>query len=262
MKFARRIALAAMVAMPATLVAQSESSQSPESAQRFISLVARDHQLIAERAGDGVAMRARVVATESADVCSTRLIFGATSVRRGYFGFSFDPSPRRIDGAQTYYGIRITAINANSAAAKIGLAAGDLIVSLKGQPITAKSNIANMIARIPAGQVVDIELFRGGRLMKLQGAPGTRPDEVTNGPMWVGLVSTANETPIAAEPATIDWGRTSVSQGSSGSFVLLTSGTASTSLRLEPSNPGMETRLMYALRFLRESCDETAETGF
>lgn len=256
-----RILLALVAAAPVPAVAQDEPSQTPENAQRFFALVARDYQLIAERAGDGEAIKARVVATDYSDVCSTRLTFGDTSVRRGFFGFSFVPDTQRIAGTRVS-GARLSSITPGLAAAKGGLAAGDLIVSLKGEPVTEKSDLAQMISRIPAGQMVDIGIYRAERPMTLRIAPGTRPDEPDYSPTWVRLVRTADETPVAAGPATIDWGRTAVSEGDAGSFAMLTAGKVFMRLRLDPPNTGMEKRLLYALRFLRESCDETAGTGF
>lgn len=66
----------------------------------------------------------------------------------------------------------------DSPAAKGGLEAGDIILSIDGRPITISSQLRSQVASTPPGQSVDLTVLRGERTLDLTVTLGELPDDL------------------------------------------------------------------------------------
>jgi S1-C subfamily serine protease len=60
------------------------------------------------------------------------------------------------------HGLRVGVVLPGSAAANAGIAVGDILVSLDGEPLTRKGDIQRVLASRPEGSVVAVHLVRNG----------------------------------------------------------------------------------------------------
>ena len=87
-------------------------------------------------------------------------------VRRGRLGITIqDLTPALADsmGLDLRGGAVISEIEAGSAAARAGLAPGDVIVAVNGQPVLDADDLRNLIGLMPVGTDLAIVLYREGR---------------------------------------------------------------------------------------------------
>jgi Do/DeqQ family serine protease len=87
-------------------------------------------------------------------------------VRRGRLGITIqDLTPSLADaiGLELRGGAVISEIEAGSAAARAGLAPGDVIVAVNGQPVLDADDLRNLIGLMPVGSTLAIVLYREGR---------------------------------------------------------------------------------------------------
>jgi serine protease DegQ len=87
-------------------------------------------------------------------------------VRRGRLGITIqDLTPALADAMNLdlHGGAVISAIEAGSPAARAGLALGDVIVEVNGQPVLDADDLRNLIGLIPVGTDLAIVLYRDGR---------------------------------------------------------------------------------------------------
>ncbi len=87
-------------------------------------------------------------------------------VRRGRLGITIqDLTPERADslGLSVRGGAVISDIEAGSAAARAGLAPGDVVVAVNGQPVLDADDLRNLIGLMPVGTELAIVLYRDGR---------------------------------------------------------------------------------------------------
>jgi S1-C subfamily serine protease len=67
--------------------------------------------------------------------------------------------------------VAVTEVVAGGAAAKAGLAPGDLIVTAAGRLIGGTDDLHRVLAALPAGQAVVLEIVRGPRLLEMPVMP-------------------------------------------------------------------------------------------
>jgi Do/DeqQ family serine protease len=87
-------------------------------------------------------------------------------VRRGRLGITIqDLTPSLADAMDLDLrgGAVISEIEAGSAAARAGLALGDVIVAVNGQPVLDADDLRNLIGLMPVGSDLAIVLYRAGR---------------------------------------------------------------------------------------------------
>jgi serine protease Do len=63
------------------------------------------------------------------------------------------------------------------AAAKAGIRAGDVVVKVNGEEVTPDNTLSFIVANLPVGSKVPIELIRGGKRMTVTATVGERPAE-------------------------------------------------------------------------------------
>lgn len=102
----------------------------------------------------------------------------------------------------------VTKVSPNSPAAKAELKAGDVIVSLAGQPIRTRSDLIEAVGNKKVGEEVDISIERGGKAMELTAKLGKRggsPKRVAKaGPAYIGLTVEAKEKAVLVKEVAKD----------------------------------------------------------
>lgn len=102
--------------------------------------------------------------------------------RRGALGLSFSPLPpdqaEKLELA-TGQGLVAQQPVPNLTAEKIGIKAGDIIVSLNGQTVTAQT-IGKMIRDLPAGSKITFQVFRNGKPIDISGTHIEKPRDPGN----------------------------------------------------------------------------------
>jgi len=88
-------------------------------------------------------------------------------VVRGYLGVrSRDLTAAEIEGGAGA-GVRVLDVVAASPAAAAGVEAGDIIVSLGGQPVSDRRDLDFLVADAPVGEPVSVEIVREGKTLAL-----------------------------------------------------------------------------------------------
>ncbi|ABQ25085.1 DegQ family serine endoprotease [Geotalea uraniireducens] len=119
------------------------------------------------------------------------------NVSRGWLGVSIQPVTEEIAqsfGLKRAQGALVSDIMAGSPAAKAGLRQGDIITGIAGKEIKSVQQLQLLVADMPVGSPVEIEVFREGRAKKLSiipasadSAAGAKPKSVETETAWVGL---------------------------------------------------------------------------
>jgi S1-C subfamily serine protease len=65
------------------------------------------------------------------------------------------------------HGVKVALVLPGSAAASAGIAVGDILVSLDGEPLSRKGDIQRIVAGRQAGAIVSLHLVRNGTAMDL-----------------------------------------------------------------------------------------------
>jgi S1-C subfamily serine protease len=100
-------------------------------------------------------------------------------VRRGYIGVSaaLTRLPRRLRreaGVAQDSAVVISGVEAQSPAGRAGLAAGDVVFALDGQPVTGADDLVRMLTGEKIGRTVEIDLLREGQRRRLSLMPEER----------------------------------------------------------------------------------------
>lgn len=98
-------------------------------------------------------------------------------VRRGYLGVYMRP-PIAVPGARSYQGtsqVAIQDIVDGSPAARAGLAVGDVILAVHGESVTTDRQAMSVIAGIDPGREIVLDVWRGGRELRLPVVLTDRP---------------------------------------------------------------------------------------
>lgn len=118
--------------------------------------------------------------------CAALLLFGSMSLAgqpRPYIGLSLDSTPLpelltkhlRLDPGQ---GVRINNVMTGSPADKAGLERDDLIVTFRGQKITAREEFINAVRQVGVGTEVTVEVIHLGERKTMQPKLGAAPESV------------------------------------------------------------------------------------
>ena len=128
--------------------------------------------------------------------------------QRGYLGISLQPLDENIApvlGLAKDSGEIVRWVQPGAAAARAGIQAGDVVVRVNGQPVTPDQTASYLIANVPVGSRVPIDIIRDGRTMRVTATVGQRPTEeqlaaLTGGEEGEGAV-VGGTPPIAAQQA-------------------------------------------------------------
>ncbi|HSQ43014.1 MAG TPA: DegQ family serine endoprotease [Fibrobacteraceae bacterium] len=133
------------------------------------------------------------------------LQFGRVS--RGWLGISIqDVDPKlakamQLDGAQ---GAVVSEVFPESPAAKAGLQASDVIVSVNGQPVRDANDLRNAVAMVKPGNKANLGILRDGKAMTLQVVTGSRDDSEVAAAEGESSVSNSKELGMEVAPLTDD----------------------------------------------------------
>jgi serine protease Do len=99
-------------------------------------------------------------------------------VERGWLGVSLQPLDAALAGAMRTgeaKGALVSAVEADSPAAKAGIQAGDVITRIGARPVTSPRDLAAGVAQTAPGSNATVALLRDGEAMERQVAVGLHP---------------------------------------------------------------------------------------
>ena len=102
------------------------------------------------------------------------------TVRRGYLGVAIQPMTEDMAaaiGLPKNRGEIVARVEPGQAAARAGIRQGDVIVSINETEITPDSTLSYIVANLPIGSRVPVELIRDGKRLRLVAVVGERPAE-------------------------------------------------------------------------------------
>jgi len=102
------------------------------------------------------------------------------AIERGFLGVGLQPIDDDFAdalGLEQDRGEIIGNVQEDSAADQAGLRAGDIIVTVAGQPVTSDQTVSFLVANIAPGETVPITVLRDGERIQLEATLGRRPSE-------------------------------------------------------------------------------------
>jgi serine protease Do len=120
------------------------------------------------------------VASNLCKTVSTQLLKDGV-VHRGYLGAhvrELDEAVATKLGVKTDSGVVITRIHEKGPAAKGGLAVGDVIAAIAGQPVKTPRDVQRVVTDLPLGQTAEIAIVRDGKQMAAKVVIEDQPAEM------------------------------------------------------------------------------------
>ncbi len=102
------------------------------------------------------------------------------SVERGYLGVQISGITEDLAdslGIQKNRGEFVQSVVPGEAAASAGIQAGDVVTKVNGKEVTPDQTLSFLVANLPVGTKVPIELLRNGKTLKVNAKLGKRPSE-------------------------------------------------------------------------------------
>ena len=247
----------------ASHTAANAQDQTAEGAQLFLTVIAEDNQLTLESdIGLSSPVKERVTRVGSSDICTSELVLKAIPTR-GFVGMTIRPTYPEEAGGTAGLGEVVVQTLPGGPADKAGITAGDIVLAIGPNRVTPNATLSYLIANTQPGSTVPFQIKRGDQTLVLQVSIEGRPSESSLSPATTGpsVDSGSGERVLL-----IDWSRARVSaapaQAGPGAIADLSLGAQSVRLRFGTPDEGLQKRTLYALQFLKESCDRTAATGF
>jgi serine protease Do len=105
---------------------------------------------------------------------------GGARVKRGYLGVQIQPldaDSAEALGLAKNRGELVGRVEPGQGAAKAGIQQGDVITKVNGREVTPDETLSYIVARIPIGSRIPIELYRAGKLMTVTATLAERPTD-------------------------------------------------------------------------------------
>jgi serine protease Do len=105
---------------------------------------------------------------------------GGAAVKRGYLGVQIQPLDDGIAdslGLPKNHGELVAKVETGEAAARAGVRQGDVIVRVNNQDVTPDQTLSFLVANLPVGARVPIEVMRDGKRQTVVAVLGQRPTE-------------------------------------------------------------------------------------
>jgi serine protease Do len=121
------------------------------------------------------------IPAEQARPVIEQLMKGNTTVKRGYLGISIQPVTGSIAeglGLPKDHGEIVAAVEPTGPAAKAGIKAGDVVVSVAGQDVTYDNSLSYIVANVAPGSRVPLGIIRSGKRMTIDATVSQRPAEL------------------------------------------------------------------------------------
>ena len=102
------------------------------------------------------------------------------TIERGYLGVQISALSEDLAdslGLEKNRGEFVQRVEPGEAAQKAGIQAGDVITKVNGKTVTPDQTLSYLVANLPIGTNVPIELVRDGKTIKVNATLGTRPSE-------------------------------------------------------------------------------------
>jgi len=119
------------------------------------------------------------IPAEVADAVTKQLIAGG-AVARGYMGASIQPvTPELADslGIPGKKGAIVADLVPGQPADKAGMKPGDVVQALNGKSVADASELTRLVAQTKPGDVMRLQVLRGGKTMTIEIRAGVRPSE-------------------------------------------------------------------------------------
>jgi serine protease Do len=100
--------------------------------------------------------------------------------KRGYLGIQLNPMSEDIYesmGLPKNRGELVARVEPGQAAARAGIQAGDVIVTVNNRAVTPDDTLSFIVSNLPVGSRVPIELIRGGKRIAVTASLGERPTD-------------------------------------------------------------------------------------
>ena len=101
-------------------------------------------------------------------------------IERGFLGVSIQPVNADLAdslGLQRNRGEFVQSVQADGAADRAGIKAGDVVTAINGQPVTNEQTLSFLVANIKPGTRIPIDLLRDGKTLRVTATVGKRPTE-------------------------------------------------------------------------------------
>ena len=105
---------------------------------------------------------------------------GGARVKRGYLGVQIQPldaDSAEALGLAKNRGELVGRVEPGQGAAKAGIQQGDVITKVNGRDVTPDETLSYIVARLPIGSRIPIELFRSGKRMTVTAVLAERPTD-------------------------------------------------------------------------------------
>ncbi len=102
------------------------------------------------------------------------------TIERGYLGVQISTLSEDLAdslGLEKNRGEFVQRVEPGEAAQKAGIQAGDVITKVNGKTVTPDQTLSYLVANLPVGTEVPIELVRGGKTIRVNARLGKRPSE-------------------------------------------------------------------------------------
>ncbi len=107
------------------------------------------------------------------------------TVARGLLGVRYqliDPEVDAFAGSPYPYAVGVSGVMPDTTASAAGVAAGDLIVAINGEPLTREYTLAHAIDGAQVGETITISVRRRGQLIELEATLAPRPQAINTTP--------------------------------------------------------------------------------
>ncbi|MGH6957309.1 MAG: Do family serine endopeptidase [Caulobacteraceae bacterium] len=134
--------------------------------------------LIYSPSGGSVGIGFAIPANIAQQVTSELIAKG--KITRGYIGATIETlSDDLADswGLNGRKGAQVTEVLPGGPAQRAGLQAGDVVVAVNGAPVKSNIEMTHEVAKAQAGEIIHLDVFRGGKERTVDVRSGTRPSE-------------------------------------------------------------------------------------
>ncbi|MBC6980957.1 Do family serine endopeptidase [Caulobacter sp. 17J80-11] len=119
------------------------------------------------------------IPADVADAVTKQLIANG-KIERGYIGVTIGDLTKDIAESLNMAGTKgayITETVPGGPSDRAGLKPGDIVLRMNGQAITSSTDLTRQVGRVKAGEVIHLDVLRGGKAQTINIRSGTRPSE-------------------------------------------------------------------------------------